>query len=155
MFQGGRFKLHHDNAPVHTARIVLEFLRKKGVEMIPHPPYSPDLASNDFFFPTLKRSVKGWRFSSTNEIETAVQGGLQRTSKDGFEEVFEQWQKRWDKCVRLGGEYIKRVRSRGIKNRFSIFCEFCLTLFEPALVYLLIVTYLLIYHQEVMLPIHP
>ncbi len=27
----------------------MEFLRKKGVELIPHPPYSPDLAPNDFF----------------------------------------------------------------------------------------------------------
>ncbi len=112
-FQRGRFKLYHDNPPVHMARIVLEFLRKKGVELIPYPTYSPDLAPNDFFlYPTLKRSLKGWRFSSINEIETAVLGGLQRISKDGFQEVFEQWQKCWDKCVRLRGEYIECVRDR-------------------------------------------
>ncbi len=81
------------------------------MELIPHPPYSPNLAPNDFFlYPALKRSLKGCRFSSINEIETAVQGGLQNISKDGFQEVFQQWQKRWDKCVRLGGEYIERAR---------------------------------------------
>ncbi len=88
-------------------------VEKRGGELIPHPPYTPGLAPNNFFlYPTLKRSLKGWRFSSINEIETAVQGELQRISKDGFQEVFEQWQKRWDKSVCLGGEYIERVRDR-------------------------------------------
>ena len=49
-------KFHHDNAPAHTTGKTKEFLRQSGLEMIEHPPYSPDLAPCDFWlFPNLKR----------------------------------------------------------------------------------------------------
>ena len=43
--------LHQDNAPCHTAISVKEFLAKKGISVVPQPPYSPDLSPCDFFFP--------------------------------------------------------------------------------------------------------
>ena len=43
------FILHHNNAPAHTAIKVTEFLAKNGTPVAPYPPYSPDLAPNDFF----------------------------------------------------------------------------------------------------------
>ena len=47
--------LHHDNAPCYTAISVIEFLAKKGIPVVPQPPYSPDLSPCDFFlFPKLK-----------------------------------------------------------------------------------------------------
>jgi len=41
--------LHHDNAPAHTALSIREFLVKKNIPALPHPPYSPDLAPCDFY----------------------------------------------------------------------------------------------------------
>ena len=41
--------LHHDNAPCHMAISVIEFLAKKGIPVVPQPPYSPDLSPCDFF----------------------------------------------------------------------------------------------------------
>jgi len=41
--------LHHDNAPAHTALSIREFLAKKNIPVLPHPPYSPDLAPCDFY----------------------------------------------------------------------------------------------------------
>ncbi|QQP54459.1 Mariner Mos1 transposase [Caligus rogercresseyi] len=35
---------HFDNAPCHTANSTKEFLAKKGIKVIDHPPYFPDLA---------------------------------------------------------------------------------------------------------------
>ena len=40
--------LHHDNAPAHTALSIREFLAKKNIPVLPHPPYSPDLAPCNF-----------------------------------------------------------------------------------------------------------
>ncbi|UYV71850.1 hypothetical protein LAZ67_9000665 [Cordylochernes scorpioides] len=37
-------KLHHDNATSHTAFIITNFLAQSNTPVIPHPPYSPDLA---------------------------------------------------------------------------------------------------------------
>jgi hypothetical protein len=38
--------------------------------IIPHPPYSPDLATCDFFlFPKMKLKLKGRRFDTIEEIQ--------------------------------------------------------------------------------------
>jgi len=51
--------LQHDNAPSHTSFAVREFLAQHNITMLPHPPYSPDLAPCDFFlFPKLKPTSK-------------------------------------------------------------------------------------------------
>ena len=69
----GRWLLHHDNAPCHTAGKVIEFLHRNNMQTVPHPPYSPDLAPCDFFlFPTLKRPLRGRRFSNDKELMQAV-----------------------------------------------------------------------------------
>jgi len=36
--------LHHDNASCHMAISVIKFLAKKGIPVVPQPPYSPDLS---------------------------------------------------------------------------------------------------------------
>jgi hypothetical protein len=52
--------LHHDNVPCRVALSVREFLAKHSIPMVPHLPYSPDLAPCDFFlFPRLKSTLKG------------------------------------------------------------------------------------------------
>ena len=61
--------LHHDNAPAHTARSVREFLAK-NIPILPHPPYSPDLAPCDFYlFPKLKLKLKGHHFGTVENIQ--------------------------------------------------------------------------------------
>lgn len=48
--------LLHDNAPAHTANLVVDFLRDNHVELLPHPGYSPDLSPCDYWlFAQLKK----------------------------------------------------------------------------------------------------
>jgi hypothetical protein len=59
--------LHHDKAPAHTALSIREFLAKKNIPTLPHPPYSSDLAPCDFYlFPKLKSKLKNSSFSDCN-----------------------------------------------------------------------------------------
>ncbi|KFD70534.1 hypothetical protein M514_17327 [Trichuris suis] len=54
---------HQDNAPAHWSRTVRTVLREFRWEVIPRPPYSPDVAPSDFFlFPKLKEHLKGTLF---------------------------------------------------------------------------------------------
>ena len=39
--------LHHDNASAHTAAVTLDFLAASDVQLVTHPPYSPDFAPCD------------------------------------------------------------------------------------------------------------
>ena len=51
----GNWTLHHDNARPHVATSVKKYLCKCNIKILPHPPYSPDLESCDFWLlPTLK-----------------------------------------------------------------------------------------------------
>ena len=47
-------KLLHDNAPAHKSATVQEYLKKYWLDVLDHPPYSPDLSPFDFWlFPRL------------------------------------------------------------------------------------------------------
>ena len=54
-----RIIVHHDNASSHTSAQTSAFFNVKNVELMDHPPYSPDLAPNDFFlFPYIKKKMR-------------------------------------------------------------------------------------------------
>ncbi|EFN84671.1 hypothetical protein EAI_07801, partial [Harpegnathos saltator] len=63
-----RIILHQDNASSHTSVQKGALLRTEKVELMGHPPYSPDLTPNDFFlFPQIKNKLRGQRFSTPEE----------------------------------------------------------------------------------------
>jgi hypothetical protein len=69
--------LHHDNAPSHTSVLTQQFLAKIKTAVIPHPPYSPDLAPCDFFLcPKMKLKLKERRFDTIEEIQAESQTSL-------------------------------------------------------------------------------
>ena len=39
---------HQDNAGAHTSLVICKKLMELGWEVMPHPPYSPDLAPSDY-----------------------------------------------------------------------------------------------------------
>ena len=78
--------LHHDNAPAHTALSVQQFLVKNKMTVIPHPPYSPDLALCDFFlFPRIKRK----RFADVSEVKKKTLEVLNNISTEEFQKCFQ------------------------------------------------------------------
>jgi histone-lysine N-methyltransferase SETMAR len=40
--------LHHDDARPHAATATIETIQELNFELLPHPPYSPDLAQSDY-----------------------------------------------------------------------------------------------------------
>ena len=41
---GRKLRIHHDNAPSHSSTIVTDYFEENDIILVPHPPYSPDLA---------------------------------------------------------------------------------------------------------------
>ena len=100
--------LHHDNAPTHSSFVVRQYLAKHNIPTLQHPPYSPDLAPNDFWlFPRLKTKLKGTRFQSIEEIQQNATRELESISKLGFQSCFEQWQRRARHCIESQGDYFE------------------------------------------------
>jgi hypothetical protein len=100
--------LHHDNAPAHDALTLQEFLVKKSILKLDHPPYSPGLALCDFWlFPKLKTTLKGHRFSDTADIQGHATTVLKSIPKEEFHKCFEQWKHRLTKCIGAQGKYFE------------------------------------------------
>jgi len=80
------------------------YLASLGWTIVPHPPYSSDLASCDFFlFLTMKKILKGKRFATMEKVETASQEAL-NIKLQQFQTCFAQWEKRLEKCIASNGE---------------------------------------------------
>lgn len=104
-----RIILHHDNASSHTSRHTSEYLATQNIELMTHPPYSPDLAPNDFFlFPRIKDKMRGQRFSSPEEAVKAFKCHVLELSTSDWKKCFDKWFERMDKCVNLKGEYFEK-----------------------------------------------
>jgi hypothetical protein len=75
--------------------------------LIPHPPYSPDLAPCDIFlFPKMKLKLKGRRFDTTEEIQDESQSVLDTLTEKDLQQAFQKL-RRWDRCLHAGGNYFE------------------------------------------------
>ena len=60
---------HKDNAPCHKSMKTMVKFNELSFELLPHPPYSPDLAPDDYgLFADLKKMLQGKRFGSNEEV---------------------------------------------------------------------------------------
>jgi len=89
--------------PAHAALLTPRFLTD-NMTVVPHPPYSPDLApSNIFLFPKLKLKLNGRRFQM-QEIQAELQAVLNTLRENDFQECFKNWQRHWDHCQASEGD---------------------------------------------------
>ena len=101
--------LHADNAPPHRSSDGTDAVAAQGFEVLQHPPYSPDLAPNDFAaFPQLKDMLRGTHFESDEELKQAVMQSLKDLLGNGCQDIFRSWVRRHQKCIDARGEYFEK-----------------------------------------------
>ncbi|CAK9833044.1 Histone-lysine N-methyltransferase SETMAR [Anthophora retusa] len=98
---------HQDNARPHVSLTTRQKLLELGWDVLPHPPYSPDLAPSDYhLFRSLQNSLNGKNFNSLVEIKNHLENFFaekpERFWKDGIFKLHE----RWRKVVEQNGAYI-------------------------------------------------
>lgn len=102
--------LHHDNASSHTAARTIEFLASSGVQLLPHPPYSPDLSPCDYFlFPKLKSKLKGIRFESPESAVHAFESLILSVPQSEWANCFSSWFVRMERCIQSNGMYFEKL----------------------------------------------
>lgn len=100
---------HHDNAPSHSSRVSQQKLTELRFQMLPHPPYSPDLAPSDYhLFPKLKTFLAGQKFGSNEEVIQEVNAYFEGLEETHFREGITNLEERWSKCVELRGDYVEK-----------------------------------------------
>jgi histone-lysine N-methyltransferase SETMAR len=103
---------HHDNATPHTAMITKGKLASLGFTLVPHPPYSPDLAPSDFFlFSPLKHHLSGRRFENEAEVSEVLEEWFAMKPVDFFSDGIQKLPDRWRRCINNGGNYFQHLAS--------------------------------------------
>lgn len=99
---------HQDNAPAHTSMITMAKLNELKYELLPHPPYSPDLAPSDYYlFPNLKRWLMGKRFTSNEDVKCETDAYFEGLDKSYFMKGIRMLEERLKKCLALEGNYVE------------------------------------------------
>jgi histone-lysine N-methyltransferase SETMAR len=101
--------LLHDNARPHTTLHTRKEIAKTGWTVLPHPPYSPNLAPSDFhLFGPLKDALRGRRFMDNNELKHSMHEELQCFSKELYATGIQHLTQRWKKCVDNEGDFVEK-----------------------------------------------
>jgi transposase len=86
---------------------VREVLASKQITVLEHPPYSSDLAPNDFFlFPKIKEILKGRHFDDIDNIRNMTTA-LKAIPQNQFQNCFEGWTRRWHLYIASQGKYFE------------------------------------------------
>ena len=93
----------------HSANFTMATIEECGLQLLEHPPYSPDLAPSDFFlFPEMKRQLKGRRFEDRNEICAVTEEWLLAQPPHFYFEGLFKVKNRWQKCISLDGGWVEK-----------------------------------------------
>lgn len=97
----------HDNARPHVANKTRDLLKVFDWQVLPHPPYSPDIAPSDFhLFLHLKNELKGKKFKTTEEMIEHIDNFFQSKPKSFYYNAIQKLPILWGKIVENGGKYL-------------------------------------------------
>ncbi|CAF3140346.1 unnamed protein product, partial [Rotaria sp. Silwood2] len=101
-------KLLHDNGSSHTHRDVIDYLTEEGIEIMPHPPYSPDLVPCDFWLNDyIKRNVTD---QENEELPArAVCEIANNIPEKEFKKTFDKLLERMELCINNNGDYFEHL----------------------------------------------
>ncbi|CAH1989324.1 unnamed protein product [Acanthoscelides obtectus] len=89
-----------------------QYLTEENVELLEHPPYSPDLSPHDFFtFPKIKNRLHGQRFQSPQKAVDASKNAVLDLPANEWNKCFDNWFERMQMCINLRGEYLEKQSS--------------------------------------------
>ena len=101
-------KLLHDNARPHVTKNVKNFLQEKEISLLPHPPYSPDLAPCDFWlFDYIKRNLSDQ--ADDDSLFKAVSKFVLKIPHKEFKKTFDVLLERMQLCIDNKGEYFEHL----------------------------------------------
>lgn len=98
--------LQHDNARPHIAKMTQKKIRELGYEILPHPPYSPDISPSDYhLFRSFQHHLSGKVFEDVESIKNEISDFISSKNSDFFKRGIESLVKRWQSIVDNEGDY--------------------------------------------------
>jgi histone-lysine N-methyltransferase SETMAR len=97
----------HDNARPHVAMATKEKLTELGWTVLPHPPYSPDLAPTDYhLFLSLANSLSNRNFNDESGLKHYIQTFFDSKSPDFYSSGIRKLPIKWQEVINNNGSYV-------------------------------------------------
>ena len=104
----GALIFHLDNARPHVAIPVKNYLENSGWEVLPHPPYSSDLAPSDYhLFWSMQNALTGIWFTSEQGIKNWLDSFVAAKPAQFFCDGIHKLPERWEKVIASDGQYFE------------------------------------------------
>jgi len=101
-------KILHDNAKPHDNKKVENYLERKGIATISHPPYSPDLAPCDYWlFSYIKQRLDD--HTSGQSLKYQITKILAEIPKEEWLKTFQKYLERMQLCIDNQGDYFEHL----------------------------------------------
>jgi histone-lysine N-methyltransferase SETMAR len=101
--------LQQDNARPHTAKKTLQKIEEvEGIELLPHPAFSPDLEPSDYYlFRSMAQFLRGKKFQSVADMEVAVEEFFPSKDKEWLYQAYKELAEKWVKTIEHEGLYFE------------------------------------------------
>ncbi len=97
----------HDNARPHIAKITRLKLLELGWEILPHPPYSPDLAPSDYhLFRSLQNHLNEKKFDDCEDLKSFLHNFFTTKPVSFYHDGIHALPTRWRQVVDRDGQYL-------------------------------------------------
>jgi len=100
--------LQHDNARPHVAKVVKTYLETLKWEVLPHPPYSLDVAPSDYhLFRSIAHGLADQHFRSYEEVKNWIDSWIASKDVQFFQRGIRTLPERWEKVVASDRQYFE------------------------------------------------
>ena len=100
--------LQHDSARPHVAKSVKTYLETFKWEILPHPPYSPDIAPSDYYsFRSMAHGLADQQFRSYEDIDKWLDLWIASKYEHFYRNGIRALSERWAKVVANDGKYFE------------------------------------------------
>ena len=98
---------HQDNARPHTSLVTRQKLLQLRWNIMPHPPYSQDLAPSDYhLFRSLPNYLDGNTFGSNEDVKNHLEKFFSSKEQIFYERGIMSLPGRWKKVLDHNGQYV-------------------------------------------------
>jgi len=99
--------LLHDNAWLHVAAPVKTYLETLKWKILPHPPYSPDIAPSDYHLFRSTHSLSEQYFTSYEDTKNCIDDWIVSKDEASFRRGIHMLPERWEKVMASDGHYFE------------------------------------------------
>ena len=99
--------LLHDNDRPHVAVPVKTYLETLKWKILPHPPYSPDIAPSDYHLFRSTHSLSEQYFTSYEDTKNCIDDWIVSKDEASFRRGIHMLPERWEKVMASDGHYFE------------------------------------------------